>query len=679
MIAGFIRGQTLRLSVPLIAADTINYLTAKFLFQSSDWDGLEKWAHFAKGGVAYDIRLEDDQITADAHLNLSAGKWSVYSHGNRYENGEVTQRVTTETQVLEVSPTGILDGEPFPTVPPSAGEQIVAAAVAAESGAKSAADEAGRAAGSAKDSADLAAKSAAEAKKSAEATEKLAKEAEQTVKDTLREAKESGEFDGEDGITPHIGANGNWYIGETDTGIPAQGKKGDPGDDYVLTAADKQEIAGMIPGGGDGSGGLVVLITENVDGTLSTTHTSQEILAAAETKIVTAIVGVVIFGGPLILPLVAVRDGTAMFEVTFVGSDNVGTVIAEVSGSDVRVHFGGFGEVGGATATDDGKVGLVPAPSAGQQDYVLHGDGTWRKNEAAGTSGSIGNVVLLVTGGSLENLFVASVIPPPGVSGEAAYELIARGLFDVIVQTRDADDNITGMGFLRGLPGDTAVAVGEFWTQGSVSQIQVGIDFVNRTVSAEVFNTVSGGGVVRITTDDDGETFSCSHTVEEIAAMAKTGAVVAAMLEDGAVAIMPLYGVVGEIAVFAMSMTEGANSGTLWWGVTPDGVIKQENYYRVAPMIGASAYNDGEPGTVPAPSAGQQDHVLHGDGTWRKIQVSGSGGGVNFTPGNALELTSDGVLNVRTASGIDSDNTLPVTSAAVAATVGNIEILLSTI
>ncbi len=59
--------------------------------------------------------------------------------------------------------------------------------------------------------------------------------------------------DGEDGITPHIGANGNWWFGEVDTGIAAQGQQGEPGDngedgytpvrgeDY-WTEADKQEI-----------------------------------------------------------------------------------------------------------------------------------------------------------------------------------------------------------------------------------------------------------------------------------------------------------------------------------------------------------------------------------------------------------------------------------------------------
>lgn len=35
---------------------------------------------------------------------------------------------------------------------------------------------------------------------------------------------------GADGLTPHIGENGNWWIGTTDLGIKAQGPKGDGGE-----------------------------------------------------------------------------------------------------------------------------------------------------------------------------------------------------------------------------------------------------------------------------------------------------------------------------------------------------------------------------------------------------------------------------------------------------------------
>lgn len=64
------------------------------------------------------------------------------------------------------------------------------------------------------------------------------------VNEALAQAKASGEFDGADGITPIIGNNGNWHLGETDTGKPSRGEKGDTpqkGTDY-WTAADRQSI-----------------------------------------------------------------------------------------------------------------------------------------------------------------------------------------------------------------------------------------------------------------------------------------------------------------------------------------------------------------------------------------------------------------------------------------------------
>lgn len=50
------------------------------------------------------------------------------------------------------------------------------------------------------------------------------------VNEALTAAKASGEFDGADGITPTIGNNGNWFLGDTDTGKPSRGEKGDKGD-----------------------------------------------------------------------------------------------------------------------------------------------------------------------------------------------------------------------------------------------------------------------------------------------------------------------------------------------------------------------------------------------------------------------------------------------------------------
>ena len=53
-------------------------------------------------------------------------------------------------------------------------------------------------------------------------------------------------------------------------------------------------------------------------------------------------------------------------------------------------------------------------------------------------------------------------------------------------------------------------------------------------------------------------------------------------------------------------------------------------------------------------------------------------GGVNFKPDHTLTL-KDGILSVNTTDQMEQDNTLPITSAGVFATVGNSEVLLKTI
>ena len=54
----------------------------------------------------------------------------------------------------------------------------------------------------------------------------------EAINTALAQAKASGEFDGadgQDGITPTIGENGNWYLGDSDTGKPSRGEPGPQG------------------------------------------------------------------------------------------------------------------------------------------------------------------------------------------------------------------------------------------------------------------------------------------------------------------------------------------------------------------------------------------------------------------------------------------------------------------
>lgn len=66
---------------------------------------------------------------------------------------------------------------------------------------------------------------------------KLATDA-KDIAQSVRDDADNGKFNGtkgdtgaagKDGLTPHIGENGNWWIGDTDTGISAKGAKGDTG------------------------------------------------------------------------------------------------------------------------------------------------------------------------------------------------------------------------------------------------------------------------------------------------------------------------------------------------------------------------------------------------------------------------------------------------------------------
>lgn len=55
------------------------------------------------------------------------------------------------------------------------------------------------------------------------------------------------------------------------------------------------------------------------------------------------------------------------------------------------------------------------------------------------------------------------------------------------------------------------------------------------------------------------------------------------------------------------------------------------------------------------------------------------GGGFGYEIGHGLKVTGTNTLEVDTTTDVEQDNTLPITSAAVYTTVGNIEILLGTI
>ena len=118
MIDFYVTEQTIRFASPVIAANSRDYLTARFHFSGEEWEGCSKWAHFRQEETVYDLNLENDEISSDMHLNLSIGLWEVYLTGNKDET-----RITTVPVLLRVRESGLVD-EPLHQIPLSVAEQV---------------------------------------------------------------------------------------------------------------------------------------------------------------------------------------------------------------------------------------------------------------------------------------------------------------------------------------------------------------------------------------------------------------------------------------------------------------------------------------------------------------------------------------------------------------------------
>ncbi len=124
MMEFYVSGQSLKIFTPLIAADSLNYLTARVHFSGGDWQGASKWLHFRRKmagqpELVYDIQLdENDGISADKGLNLSLGQWEIYLSGTAED-----KRLTTLPVIVTVRESGLIDA-PLHELPLSVAEQV---------------------------------------------------------------------------------------------------------------------------------------------------------------------------------------------------------------------------------------------------------------------------------------------------------------------------------------------------------------------------------------------------------------------------------------------------------------------------------------------------------------------------------------------------------------------------
>lgn len=125
-------GQVLKISAPVIAADTIDYIEMA-VDMSEDWQRMDSvLVRFELGETLLEAAVIDGRINKSQHINLERGVWRVSAAGLRIEDGQTVERITSTTASLTVHRTGG-DGTIPPTpVEPSIVETILAEAKSAK-------------------------------------------------------------------------------------------------------------------------------------------------------------------------------------------------------------------------------------------------------------------------------------------------------------------------------------------------------------------------------------------------------------------------------------------------------------------------------------------------------------------------------------------------------------------
>ena len=131
------------------------------------------------------------------------------------------------------------------------------------------------------------------------------------VNEALTAAKASGEFDGADGITPTIGDNGNWYLGNTDTNKPSRGANGKSAYSYAQDGGytgTETEFAAKLAAESIDKALFVVNITTTDGATFNADKTFEEIVQAYNEKKY----NIVADAGDARMPFLTIRESNGL-------------------------------------------------------------------------------------------------------------------------------------------------------------------------------------------------------------------------------------------------------------------------------------------------------------------------------------------------------------------------------
>lgn len=293
--------QTLAISAPEAAEKSVSYLECAFYFLTPDWQGLEKTAFFTgTDGKNYSAVIQDGTCVVPWEAIVGPGFLRMSVAGF----GQMSLIITTDIASLRLRDT-IFGGDPSQAPSPDQYTQIMQAMtgkVDKDQGAQNAGkilgiNEAGQVepmdnAGGG--SSDLLWRPSVSESGDLSWTQDSSTDPPETVnimgpqgptgKDGATGQKgETGATGpaGKDGITPTIGENGNWYLGEADTGKPSRGEQGPKGEQGPQGEQGEQgETGEQGPPGQTGPAGQTGATPNIQIGTVQTLDPGQQATAS---------------------------------------------------------------------------------------------------------------------------------------------------------------------------------------------------------------------------------------------------------------------------------------------------------------------------------------------------------------------------------------------------------------
>ena len=208
-------------------------------------------------------------------------------------------------------------------------------------------------------------------------------------------------------IIPYIGENGNWYVGDEDTGKPSRGDKGPDGKSAYQYAQDggytgtEEEFTAKLAEENIDKALFVVNITQNSDRTFSADKTFDEIVQVyneGKYNIVANVAAPLKF--PTIAPLAAILEHAILFSNSLAsGKNNAGLITIGIAyNNEVQIEMLPLATktsklpnpealtfTGAVTGSYDGsraKTIEIPIGAAGKSAYQYAVEGGYADTEA---------------------------------------------------------------------------------------------------------------------------------------------------------------------------------------------------------------------------------------------------------------------------------------------------------